>query len=105
MWVLIPENISIESIGNNNVLKKVIQHTSPFSLLLARSSLIFLIFMSGRTAKMTIIPKVASGKLNKSGVAYNKVTITIKVVVMDDMGLYDPTDSLTADLENEPDTG
>ena len=61
--------------------------------------------MSGRTAKITIIPKVASGKLNKIGVAYNRVIITIIVVVIDDIGLYDPTDSFTADLENEPDTG
>ena len=105
MCVLIPENNSIASIGNNNVLKKVIQHTNPFSELLARSSLIFLTLMSGRTAKITIIPKVASGKLNKKGVAYSKVIITIIVVVIDDIGLYDPTDSFTADLENEPDTG
>ena len=103
--MLIPENNSIESIGNNNVLKKVIQHTNPFSLLLANSSLIFLILMSGRTAKITIIPNVALGRLNNSGVAYNKVIITIIVVVIDDIGLYDPTDSFTADLENEPDTG
>ena len=103
--MLIPENNSIESIGNNNVLKKVIQHTNPFSLLLANSSLIFLILMSGRTAKITIIPNVALGRLNNSGVAYNKVIITITVVVIDDIGLYDPTDSFTADLENEPDTG
>ena len=54
---------------------------------------------------MTIIPNVASGKLNKNGVAYNRVIITIKVVVIDDIGLYDPTDSFTADLEKEPDTG
>ena len=105
MCVLMPENNSIDSIGNNNVLKKVIQHTNPFSVLLASSSLIFLILMSGRTAKMTIIPNVASGRLNKSGVAYNKVIITIIVVVIDDIGLYDPTDSFTADLEKEPDTG
>ena len=103
--VLIPENNSMESSGKSNVLKKVIQHTIPFSILLAKSSLIFLILMRGRTAKMTIIPNVASGKLNKSGVAYNKVIITIIVVVIDDIGLYDPTDSFTADLENEPDTG
>ena len=100
-----PENNSIESIGNNNVLKKVTQHTNPFSLLLASNSLIFLILMSGRTAKITIIPSVALGRLNKRGVAYNKVIITIIVVVIDDIGLYDPTDSFTADLENEPDTG
>ena len=103
--MLIPENNSIESIGNNNVLKKVIQHTNPFSLLLANSSLIFLILMSGRTAKITIIHNVALGRLNNSGVAYNTVIITITVVVIDDIGLYDPTDSFTADLENEPDTG
>ena len=51
------------------------------------------------------MPNVASGKSNKSGVAYNKVIITIIVVVIDEIGLYDPTDSFTADLENEPDTG
>ena len=61
--------------------------------------------MSGRTAKITIIPNVALGRLNNRGVAYNKVIITIIVVVIDDSGLYDPTDSFTADLENEPDTG
>ena len=100
-----PENNSIESIGNIKVLKKVAQQTNPFSLLLTSSSLIFLIFMSGRTAKITMMPNVALGRLYKSGVAYSKVFITIIVVVIDDIGLYDPTDSFTADLENEPDTG
>ena len=58
-----PENNSIESIGNSSVLKNVIQHTNPFSLLLTSSSLIFLILISGRTAKITIIPNVALGRL------------------------------------------
>ena len=31
--------------------------------------------------------------------------MTIIVVVNDDIGLYDPTDSFTADLENDPETG
>ena len=82
-----PENNSIESIGNSSVLKNVIQHTNPFSLLLTSSSLIFLILISGRTAKITIIPNVALGRLNNSGVAYNKVIITMIVVVIDDIGL------------------
>ena len=79
----------------------------PFLLFLSlsSSSLIFLNLINGTTAKITIIPNVASGRSNNRGVANSSVNITIKVVVIDDTGLYDPTDSLTADREKEPDTG
>ncbi len=100
-----PEKISIDNIGNINVLKNVAQQTTPLFLSLSISSLIFLIFINGTTANITIIPNVALGRSNNNGVANNSVSITIKVVVIDETGLYDPTDSLTADLENEPDTG
>ena len=52
-----------------------------------------------------MMPSVDLGKSKSNGVAYNNVTITIRVVVTDDMALYEPTDSLTADRENDPDTG
>ena len=103
--VLIPENISKDSIGNIKVLKKVIHETLPFCLSLLKRELIFFIFMSGTTAKITIIPNVDFGRSKSNGVAYNNVIMTINIVIIEDSGLYDPTDSFTADLENDPDTG
>ena len=100
-----PEKISIDNIGNISVLKNVAQQTIPLFLSLPKSSLIFLIFIKGTTANITIIPNVALGRSYNRGVANSSVSITIRVVVIDEIGLYDPTDSLTADLENEPDTG
>ena len=103
--VLIPENISIDKIGNIRVLKNVINVTLPFCLSFLKREVIFLTLISGTTAKITIIPNVDSGKSKSNGVAYNRVSMTIAMVVIEDIGLYDPTDSFTADRENEPDTG
>jgi hypothetical protein len=64
-----------------------------------------LILIRGTTAKITIIPSVDFGKSKSSGVAYINVNITINIVVIEDMGLYEPTDSFTAERENDPDTG
>ena len=50
-------------------------------------------------------PSVDFGKSKSRGVAYKRVSITINVVVIEDIGLYEPTDSFTADLEKDPDTG
>ena len=100
-----PENISIDRIGNIKVLKKVIHVTLPFCLSLLYREVILLILIRGTTAKITMIPNVDLGKSKSNGVAYNKVAITINIVVIEDIGLYDPTDSFTADRENDPDTG
>ena len=67
--VLIPENNSIDKIGNINVLTKVIQHTIPFCLSLEKSSRIFFTFMSGTTEKITITPNVDLGRSKSKGVA------------------------------------
>ena len=105
MWVLIPENISIDKIGKIRVLKKVIHVTVPLRLSFLKRELIFFSFIRGSTAKITIIPNVDLGKSKSNGVAYNNVIITISIVVIDEIGLYEPTDSFTADLENDPETG
>ena len=60
---------SIDKIGKIKVLKKVIQQTVPFSLLVERSSRIFRIFMSGITANITITPNVDLGRSKSKGVA------------------------------------
>jgi hypothetical protein len=82
-----PEKISIDNIGNISVLRNVAQQTIPLFLSPSKSSLIFLTFINGTTANITIIPNVALGRSNNSGVAYNSVSITIKVVVIEDIGL------------------
>ena len=82
-----PENISIDNRGKINVLRKVIHVTTPFRLSFVKREIIFLIFMRGTTAKITIIPNVDLGKSKSNGVAYNNVIITISIVVIDDMGL------------------
>ena len=82
-----PENISIDKIGNIKVLKKVTHVTIPFWLSFFKRELILLILISGTTANITIMPNVDSGKAKSNGVAYNKVTITISIVVIEDIGL------------------
>ena len=82
-----PEKISIDNIGNTSVLRNVAQHTIPLFLSPSKRSLIFFTFINGTTANITIIPNVALGRSNNSGVAYNSVNITIKVVVIEDIGL------------------
>ena len=82
-----PEKISIDNIGNISVLRNVAQQTIPLFLSPSKSYLIFLTFINGTTANITIIPNVALGRSNNSGVAYNSVSITIKVVVIEDIGL------------------
>ena len=84
---MIPENISIDRIGNIKVLKKVIHVTLPFCLSLLKRELILLILMRGTTAKITIMPSVDLGKSKSNGVANNKVAITINIVVIEDIGL------------------
>ena len=84
-----PEKISIDNIGNIIVLKNVAQQTIPLFLSFSSSSLIFLNFINGTTANITIIPNVALGRSNNSGVANSNVSITIRVVVIDEIGLYD----------------
>lgn len=69
MCVLIPEKSSIDKIGNIKVLRKVIQQTVPFSLLLEKSSRILASFISGITAKITITPNVDLGRSKSKGVA------------------------------------
>ena len=84
---MIPENISIDRIGNIRVLKKVIHVTLPFCLSLLKRDLILLILIRGTTAKITIMPNVDCGKLKSNGVAYSNVAITMSIVVIEDMGL------------------
>jgi hypothetical protein len=67
--VLIPEKISMDNIGNINVLKKVIQHTVPFALSFRKSSRILPTLIRGTTAKITITPSVDFGKSKSNGVA------------------------------------
>ena len=76
------------------------------SLLLSEYSLpISLILIKGITAKITIIPSVACGRLNNSGVANSNVIPTTIIVTIEESPLYAPLASLTADRENEPETG
>ena len=100
-----PENISIDNSGNSIVLTNVAQHTIPFFLSFIINEYILFTLTNGITANNIMMPSVDLGKSKSKGVAYRSVSMTIKVVVTDDIALYEPTDSFTADLENEPDTG
>ena len=72
----------MDKIGKASVLKKVIQQTNPF---FTYRDDIFFILIKGMTAKITIIPSVASGRSKSKGVAYNRVIITINVVAINEI--------------------
>ena len=105
IWVLTPSYISIDNSGNISVLAKVIQVITPSCLFSINSLFISFTFISGKTANITMFPSVACGKLNSNGVANNNVKPTTIMVITEDNPLKAPLDSLTADLENEPETG
>ena len=88
-----------------SVLKNVNHAIDPRPIFSLYNLFNSLTFISGMTAKITITPKVASGRLCNNGVANSSVTPTTTIVTIDDSPLYAPLDSFTADLENEPDTG